>query len=76
VCNIRCHIKFLHWPLLLVIGVRRFGGRASKTSFFQTFKKLNLKKFKKKKYQSVVYDLFYLFVNLHYEISCIMSSAK
>jgi hypothetical protein len=36
---------------------------------------LNFEK-NKQKYQSVVYDLFYLRVNLYYEISCILALEK
>jgi hypothetical protein len=57
--------------------VRQYGGRAPWSLFFYIQKNqiLNFEIFYKK-YQSVVYDLFYLCVNLYYEIPCIMSSQK
>jgi hypothetical protein len=48
------------------------GARFSK---LQKNQNLNFKKIQKK-YQSVVYDLFYQCVKFYYEISYILSSAK
>jgi hypothetical protein len=45
---------------------------------FSKLQKIQILKFEKiqKKYQSVVYDLFYQCVKFYYEISYILSSAK
>jgi hypothetical protein len=55
---------------------RQYGARA-RSSFFQTAKNSKFE-FRKnsKKYQSVVYDLFYQCVKFYYEISFILSSEK
>jgi hypothetical protein len=54
-----------------------FWRTSSLSSFFQNSKNLNLEFWtNSKKYQNVVYDLFYLCVNLYHKITYILFSAK